>query len=34
VLFRSRDAFIFGILILFLMFRPTGILGRPLKEKV
>jgi len=29
-----RDALIFGILILFLMFRPTGILGKPLKEKV
>jgi len=29
-----RDAFIFGILIIFLLVRPTGILGKPLKEKV
>ncbi|MFN3347122.1 MAG: branched-chain amino acid ABC transporter permease, partial [Candidatus Bipolaricaulaceae bacterium] len=29
-----RDAFIFAILIFFLLFRPTGILGKPLKEKV
>lgn len=29
-----RDAMIFMILILFLLFRPTGILGKPLKEKV
>jgi branched-chain amino acid transport system permease protein len=29
-----RDAFIFLILILFLLFRPIGILGKPIKEKV
>lgn len=29
-----RDAFVFGVLILFLLFKPTGILGKPLKEKV
>lgn len=29
-----RDAFIFAILIFFLLFKPTGILGKPLKEKV
>jgi branched-chain amino acid transport system permease protein len=29
-----RDAFIFAILILFLLVRPTGLLGKPLKEKV
>jgi branched-chain amino acid transport system permease protein len=29
-----RDAFIFAILIFFLLFRPTGILGKPMKEKV
>ncbi len=29
-----RDALVFTILILFLLFRPTGILGKPLKEKV
>jgi len=29
-----RDAFVFGILILFLLLRPTGILGESLKEKV
>jgi len=29
-----RDALIFSLLILFLLFRPTGILGKPLKEKV
>lgn len=29
-----RDAFVFGILIVFLLVRPTGILGEPLKEKV
>lgn len=29
-----RDAFVFSILILFLLLRPTGLLGEPLKEKV
>lgn len=29
-----RDAFVFGVLILFLLVRPAGILGEPLKEKV
>jgi len=29
-----RDAVIFALLILFLLVRPTGILGAPLKEKV
>lgn len=29
-----RDAFVFGLLILFLIIRPTGIMGEPLKEKV
>lgn len=29
-----RDAFVFGLLIFFLLVRPTGILGEPLKEKV
>ena len=29
-----RDAFIFVILIAFLLFRPTGLLGESLKEKV
>ncbi|MDD7447255.1 MAG: branched-chain amino acid ABC transporter permease [Clostridiales bacterium] len=28
------DAMVFGILILVLLFRPTGILGRKMKEKV
>ena len=28
------DAMVFGILILMLLFRPTGILGRKMKEKV
>jgi branched-chain amino acid transport system permease protein len=29
-----RDAVIFAILILFLLVKPTGIMGKPLKEKV
>jgi branched-chain amino acid transport system permease protein len=29
-----RDAFAFGILILILLFRPEGLLGRPSQEKV
>ena len=29
-----RDVFAFGFLILFLVFKPTGILGRPMREKV
>ena len=29
-----RDAFVFALLIFFLLVRPTGILGEPLKEKV
>jgi branched-chain amino acid transport system permease protein len=29
-----RDAFAFGILILVLLFKPTGILGKPGQEKV
>jgi len=29
-----RDAFIFAILILFLLVKPTGLLGGPAKEKV
>ncbi len=29
-----RDAMVFAMLILFLFLRPTGILGKPLKEKV
>ncbi|BAS27759.1 branched-chain amino acid ABC transporter permease [Limnochorda pilosa] len=29
-----RDAVIFALLILFLLVRPTGLLGAPLKEKV
>jgi branched-chain amino acid transport system permease protein len=29
-----RDAFIFALLILFLLVKPTGILGKPVKEKV
>ncbi len=29
-----RDAFIFALLILFLLVKPTGILGKPIKEKV
>lgn len=29
-----RDAFAFGVLILFLTLRPTGILGQPVTERV
>lgn len=29
-----RDAMVFTILILFLLVRPTGIMGKPFKEKV
>lgn len=29
-----KDAFVFVILIAFLLFKPTGLLGEPLKEKV
>lgn len=29
-----RDALAFGILILILLFKPTGLLGRPVMEKV
>ncbi|MBC7332625.1 MAG: branched-chain amino acid ABC transporter permease [Synergistetes bacterium] len=29
-----RDAIAFGILIVVLLFKPTGLLGEPLKEKV
>ncbi|MBE3597453.1 MAG: branched-chain amino acid ABC transporter permease [Limnochordaceae bacterium] len=29
-----RDAFVFAILIFFLLVRPSGLLGEPLKEKV
>ncbi len=29
-----RDGFIFGLLLVFLLVRPTGILGETLKEKV
>lgn len=31
---RMADAVVFGILVLILMLRPTGIMGRSLKEKV
>jgi branched-chain amino acid transport system permease protein len=31
---KMSDAVVFGILILILMFRPTGIMGKSLKEKV
>jgi branched-chain amino acid transport system permease protein len=29
-----RDALAFGILILILLFKPTGLLGKPVREKV
>ncbi|HPP38096.1 MAG TPA: branched-chain amino acid ABC transporter permease, partial [Thermosynergistes sp.] len=29
-----RDAWAFGLLILFLLFRPQGIFGEPISEKV
>ncbi|WP_324669669.1 branched-chain amino acid ABC transporter permease [Geochorda subterranea] len=29
-----RDAFVFALLVFFLLVRPTGILGEPMKEKV
>jgi len=29
-----RDVYVFGLLILILLLRPTGILGSPLREKV
>jgi branched-chain amino acid transport system permease protein len=29
-----RDAVVFGILILILLFRPAGLLGTAVKEKV
>ena len=29
-----KDIFAFGILILILIFKPTGLLGRPSTEKV
>jgi len=29
-----RDVYVFSLLILVLLFRPTGILGRPAVEKV
>jgi branched-chain amino acid transport system permease protein len=29
-----RDVFVFGALILFLVFKPTGILGRSIVERV
>jgi branched-chain amino acid transport system permease protein len=32
--FAWKDAIAFGLLILILVFRPTGILGRPAREKV
>ena len=28
------DALVFGILIVILVFRPTGLLGSPVREKV
>jgi branched-chain amino acid transport system permease protein len=28
------DALVFGILIVILVFRPTGLLGSPTREKV
>ena len=31
---KLADAVVFGILVLILMFRPTGIMGKSLKEKV
>src|SRR5450756_3157867 len=31
---KLSDAVVFGILVLILMVRPTGIMGRSLKEKV
>ncbi len=29
-----RDAIAFGLLILVLLFRPTGLLGKPIQRKV
>jgi len=29
-----RDVYVFGLLILVLLFRPTGLLGSPVREKV
>jgi branched-chain amino acid transport system permease protein len=29
-----KDAFVFGLLILFLIIKPNGIMGETLKEKV
>lgn len=29
-----QDVYVFGLLVLILLFRPTGILGSPLREKV
>jgi branched-chain amino acid transport system permease protein len=29
-----RDIFVFGALILVLLFKPSGILGKPMMEKV
>ena len=31
---QLADAFVFGILIIVLLFKPTGILGKNVKEKV
>ena len=31
---QLADAFVFSILIIVLLFKPTGILGKNVKEKV
>jgi branched-chain amino acid transport system permease protein len=31
---QISDAIVFGVLILMLMVKPTGLLGKPVREKV